>query len=517
MSREPRTVSLPVDEVVLTEDRAQVIRRGRLTLTGSETVRVVGVSPLAVDATLLARVTEGQAVLGAATLHRRFDRAPNAREQTDDELSVRLEERQARVAEAEAAKERAEHAAEAMDAAGRLWVAARQRAWRLGHEVEAPSEDLSALTERATAAAARVAEAARLLADAKRELDQVRDLRARRASEQRLSGRIELALDGHGEVAIELSYLVPSALWRPTHEAELRTGDDERVSWRLLGSVWQRTGEDWTGVKLTLSTARSSAGTVLPPLEVDGLATRDRSRQERRHVAAAFQEQAISSTTVGGAEPDALPGVHDGGEVRVFDVPGRHDLPSDGRPRRVLVERFESPSKSRWVCVPERAEGVYRQVSLRNRMGGGRPLLAGPVGLLVDGAYVGIGELPYVGPGETFGLGFGTHDEVVVRYERKRETDQRFAREDRVWFLTTATLDHTGAEPLTVEVQQRVPVSELEQVRVVRGPQSTEGASGPDGHGHVRWTVELAPGQREKVTAAFRLERVGKVELADPW
>ena len=39
------------------------------------------------------------------------------------------------------------------------------------------------------------------------------------------------------------------------------------MSLAQLGQVQQRTGEDWTGVALTLSTAQPSVGAVLPELD----------------------------------------------------------------------------------------------------------------------------------------------------------------------------------------------------------------------------------------------------------
>lgn len=76
-----------------------------------------------------------------------------------------------------------------------------------------------------------------------------------------------LALDGTGdaEVELELEYGVPGAVWVPAYRLTHRQGDG---SGRLVlrASVAQRTGEDWTGVRIALATADLRRRVDLPRL-----------------------------------------------------------------------------------------------------------------------------------------------------------------------------------------------------------------------------------------------------------
>lgn len=76
-----------------------------------------------------------------------------------------------------------------------------------------------------------------------------------------------LTLDGTGdaEVELELEYGVPGAVWVPAYRLTHRQGDG---SGRLVlrASVAQRTGEDWTGVRIALATADLRRRTDLPRL-----------------------------------------------------------------------------------------------------------------------------------------------------------------------------------------------------------------------------------------------------------
>ncbi|MER5612482.1 DUF4139 domain-containing protein [Streptomyces sp. NPDC002215] len=71
--------------------------------------------------------------------------------------------------------------------------------------------------------------------------------------------------DAEVEVEVELEYGVPGAVWVPAYRLGHRQGDG---SGRLVlrASVAQRTGEDWTGVRIALATADLRRRTDLPRL-----------------------------------------------------------------------------------------------------------------------------------------------------------------------------------------------------------------------------------------------------------
>lgn len=67
---------------------------------------------------------------------------------------------------------------------------------------------------------------------------------------------------------VRLNYLVDAAIWRPQYK--FRAGKDEKepVLVEYLAAVVQQTGEDWTNVNLTLSTAQPMLNAAPPDLRV---------------------------------------------------------------------------------------------------------------------------------------------------------------------------------------------------------------------------------------------------------
>ncbi len=84
-----------------------------------------------------------------------------------------------------------------------------------------------------------------------------------------LSKSAVISLRSEGErpskVVVEISYVVPGARWTPAYQVKLAR-DGSTASIQLRAHIAQRSGEDWKGVKLRLSTALPLRFTELPEL-----------------------------------------------------------------------------------------------------------------------------------------------------------------------------------------------------------------------------------------------------------
>jgi uncharacterized protein (TIGR02231 family) len=298
-------------------------------------------------------------------------------------------------------------------------------------------------------------------------------------------------------------------LWRPSHDARLLDG---KVTWETFATVWQQTGEAWRDVELVLSTARPSAGAQLPALTEDRLTLRLKSAQERKTITVEHRQEAVSRQDLKGGAP----GVYDGGVPRTFKPAGRVSIPSDGKPHRVGVGGFEAPCSSELVTCPELAPRVYLRASLRNTAG--YPLLAGPVTLMHNGGYVGTGDVPYVGPGDSLDVSFGSDDRFTVRHTRRRVEQEKLLVKDVTHYVTEVELQHTGQGSDRVLMMLRLPVSEVAQLKVLASPaHSSEGIPAPDADGLVKIPVKLTAGETSTTRLAFHFDTSGDVRVPDPW
>ena len=87
--------------------------------------------------------------------------------------------------------------------------------------------------------------------------------------------RVVATLAGQGAAQVALTYMTAGARWLPTYDIQLLPAQN-RVELALAGLVSQETGEDWSDVALTLSTAIPATATQLPKLLTWKIGQRER-------------------------------------------------------------------------------------------------------------------------------------------------------------------------------------------------------------------------------------------------
>src|SRR6266851_113619 len=275
---------------------------------------------------------------------------------------------------------------------------------------------------------------------------------------------VGVSADRPGEVRV--SYQVNGAGWRPAYRAGLDSAGS-KVLLERQGAISQTTGEDWTNVKLRLSTGQ-------PRLSPQGADPRSwklslhspsvGAVSELSYNRAAAAPAALRSAKVDELKQEAPLEVQTTFSTE-FEVPGAVSLPSDGRKLTVSLAKLSLPAKMRLRVVPrldaaavvtaeaERPEGVW---------------LAGDIQLYRDGNYVGATSWnPQTSGGLV--LSFGRDSLVRVKVDRAKDRNgsggligQRNERE--VSDLYTLTSHHKA--PVELLVLESSPVSTNDQIKV---------------------------------------------------
>ncbi|QIZ71302.1 mucoidy inhibitor MuiA family protein [Oxynema aestuarii AP17] len=320
----------------------------------------------------------------------------------------------------------------------------------------------------------------------------------------------DLSISEAGDYQLALDYVVPNALWRPYHQAHLLLGENPSVSMRTDACIWQRTGEDWTDVDLVFSTARSSLGTEPPLLEEDILTVRAKEEKiEIKTREQVVQKPGLGSGTASGTV--TLPGVEDGGEVRTLRSPQKATVPSDGRPYRVSLFTFDTPGIVEYVAMPELACQVFLKTVQTNCSA--FPLLAGPVDLVRSTEFVGKTAIGFIAPGERFELGWGPDANIRLQRKQRHNTHQEHLTKWNISLLKTELfISNIGAEARTIKITERVPVSELEEIKVEVMENGTTDNVKPDENGFCHWTFQLEPYSQGKVQLGIKISTAPEIK-----
>lgn len=494
----------PVKQVTLLEDRAQVRRVGRVKLSaGQHLLLVEDVAPVLQDLSL--RASADKAKVSDVRARRAMKVAPREKSETLQKLELDIEALTEKWRQLKEDQEVVAQRRERLDQvlARGLEELPQDVSWG---QPQTPWKDtLESLFEQQRTLRAKELE----LGHAQRDVNVQREaLIAQRRMFDRPDSRFvtwleaDVVVPADGEVEVTLEYTVPNALWRPLHAARLADG---KFTFESRACVWQNTGEDWNDVRLVFSTARASLG-IEPPLLADDLL---RAQKKAEKLVVQAREVVIQKAKVsgGGGAPALpstveLPGVDDGGEVRNLEAKGPCTVPSDGRPNTVPLFEFDATPQTRLVAYPELELRVFLTSTQKNEAK--FPILAGPVELLLQNGFVGWTKVLFVAPGEEFRLSFGPDATLrLSRTERDRNQDAQ----NTDWKTVTKTvwlyLSSLGDEKKQVEVIERMPVSELAQVKIALGTKRTAPRPKVDENGFATWVVDLEPRAQSNITFAY--------------
>lgn len=331
---------------------------------------------------------------------------------------------------------------------------------------------------------------------------------------------IDLEAAAAGRARLTITYQVGGAFWRPAYDVRLTTESGAKTQMELVrrALVRQRTGEDWTGAEIAVSTARPGRGVKAPDVFTERLAFVDMEAMARDRARANAQRE--SSARMSAAPPAAMAAapmtaaveqeatLEAGDYEAVFRIPGRIDVPGDGSERSLRIGSRQIAADLAVRIAPAFEQTAYLEASFVNAEEA--PLLTGDLSIHRNGVFVGRGRLDMVAPGASTRIGLGADERVKVErrpVSRKENEPTWFGQtkqEIREFRTTVQNLHPFAVKAFIVD---RIPISENTAITIDQLPATTapndkavEGRRGVLG-----WTFDLAPKETKEVRLAYRM------------
>lgn len=300
-----------------------------------------------------------------------------------------------------------------------------------------------------------------------------------------------------GAATVRLTYLVNNCGWAPSYNVrgDLAAGS-VRVEYNAL--IRQRTGEDWNGVTLTLSTASpmiSASGpamaafpVMLQPVASGGrpgamddadLGRRYNELQDQRlgaalsntnsatlrdnldaswqgnEFAAQAQVLELSAGLAAIEQYQQTPGesVHGLSISYTLDAPVTLQSRSDQQMTRIMQAEMEGGFYH--VASPVLTSLVYREAEIENSSG--KDLLDGPVSVYLDGRFVGRTEMVSVTRGQKFVVGFGADPQLHAKRQLVSRDEDAQGGNTLLGFEYRLAIENYSDQPADVRVMDRIP------------------------------------------------------------
>ncbi len=506
---EPVDANSTISDVTLYRNRAAITRTANLNLgTGGYTVFFSDLPSSAFIDSVQARVGENVVLLGVDT-----SSTPVAKNTSKliRELTAQIEEVESKL-----------NSANAHEEALTLQIAMLNTLITRANEHEG-AVDLVALEEQLSFIGTKMTSLSEMQAKNKLEQSTLRDdLRTLRARKQnimsdhrvQLTAVVDIGVEKAGTVQVQLTYLINNASWQPRYSIRANNAGDE-ITIEYDAELWQRTGENWTDVSMTLSTAQPQQSTTppmptpwfvtvyTPPSDTEASysalpSTGRRLGIETRTAGMGGTEFVEDENTLSFAWASAATVNNDGPAVS-FSLPRTITVPSNATDLQTTsLGAFETTAKLFRIAVPMLTDKTFIRSKVTNTSE--YILLPGKASIFHGSDYVGKTTLPTIAPNETFPLDLGIDPVVTatrVLLEKETSSTGLFASGKQTLYEYQISISNGHDEAIEVHVWDRYPVSRNEEIEVtlknMNTPLSTDPAyvSAEKPLGLLRWDLNI--------------------------
>jgi uncharacterized protein (TIGR02231 family) len=371
------------------------------------------------------------------------------------------------------------------------------------------------------------------IAAAENQLNEARGRQPGRRAVKEVTVRLSSPAAGSGQLAV--SYTVPGAQWTPVYNARLDS-TARSVAFDYQAQVINRTGEAWTNVALTLSTARPSAGGAAPepmpwiveeqrPRVLDSV-TMQPFEMHAQDASARMEKMTLAGARYSApmAEMEVAQSVVETGlTAATFKIAAPATIPTDGTMQKVTVTTITMPAGLRYDTTPKYVPAAFLTAKVTNASA--FPLLGGTLAAFVDGAFIANSHLEQTMPGEEFELALGVDEALAI----ERTLINRFVEKTgftnsglrTTYEIKTEVTNHKTI-PVSIELAEPLPVSRHEKIIIkLIEPAEREIGSAKDAKAYTRndegiltWTGSLAPGATRTLTFKFSIEHPADLNVS---
>ena len=317
-----------------------------------------------------------------------------------------------------------------------------------------------------------------------------------------------------GAIEMTLDSLIYNAGWRADYDLNLTRGDDASVAMERKVVMQQSSGELWSDVDLTLSTANPFAQ-VNPTepypsqafLQVKGKGGYITSRAApQAGYADSLREEEVVIVEPVMAEVRAI-AVIDGLSV-TYDYPQPVNLTSGGGELILALDDFDFDAREFNRAEPRFDKTAFLMAEFTNSTQ--EPFLPGQASISRDGVFVGRSALPLVPAGDKAEVSFGTLEGLRLDYKLlDNDTGDR-------GFLTSSstrvqqmefTVENLLATTEEVQTIFALPYSEQEDLSVsVSARPSPDERDFEQRRGVSVWNLEVGPGETKTVRVNVEMD-----------
>jgi uncharacterized protein (TIGR02231 family) len=334
-------------------------------------------------------------------------------------------------------------------------------------------------------------------------------IESERRTETTIAVEVSLEVSKASSVELLVTYQTTGAGWQPSYDIDLHS---EKAKLRRIAQVFNRTREDWSKVRLTVSTATARPAEAIeatpyylsayePQIERDKSIGRFGGMKASARPEAMPAEAAPPPAPMMDIEEEFAQASETVSGIAVYEIPKTVNIPSDNEqhPITLTEEELESETVHHWY--PDGMAEVIAQDVVTN---GSNVILPGSAKVYAESDYIGESSLPLVSPREEFKLGARIANDVKGEkrlVERELEKAGVLKGKLKRSYKYRLEVSNYAKKDITIEIFDRIPHSLSTQIEVKSDLEQL--GIEKEELGVLEWHRNIAPNGKETIEYGY--------------
>ncbi|MCF8239146.1 MAG: DUF4139 domain-containing protein [Saprospiraceae bacterium] len=504
---DPVTVSSTIRDVKVYRSGATVTRTAKVTVpAGPVELQFPALSPSIDDNSLQARVTKGFTILSVTSTREFLAELPMP--DAYNKLQVRIDQ-------LEAGQKSDQASMEVLNEEESLLLSNKKVGGdQSGLDVVALQKMAEYFRTRLKAIKTEKITVSNQLVEAKKEIDKLKkqqaEMRQRFRPDNARTIVIRLTSASGGQADLELTYLTTNANWQSTFD--IRVDEiNKPLDIDYKGEVYNRTGEDWQGVELTLSTGDPSRNNTLPVLYPWWV--------NFQQPPVAYQAMEMDAANVRGARNKATEYYADGERVMAdgialgqsnenlttteFALTEKFDIPADGKPYTVLLEKKKADADYRYIVAPKRNALAFLTATVQDFEE--LNLSSGKASIYYGQTYIGETYLNTRQAGDSLQVSLGADIGIAIQRDKVKDKSAKnfFGNKVEETYTWVIKVKNNKSGRVNIRLQDQIPVSQDKEIEVKS--EIGNGGKLDEESGIITWNLDLSPGQNQELRFTYKV------------
>lgn len=284
-----------------------------------------------------------------------------------------------------------------------------------------------------------------------------------------------------GETEFSLIYMIPDTYWQMMYDFRASKTNNE-IEVILYANIFQKTGEDWEGISLSLSTGEPLANIALPYLPPWFLNSRKPYMDEEGRAGMSYKKAEMPGEKYMAEENAIADGKKEGAPIPEstvtsagfnFEValPIRQTIESSDKYQKKLIKSYTLKSarglKYFFETVPESSPKIFLMAKATNQTE--LPWLGGEAQVFLENEFIGKVDIPNTPVDKEQNLVLGIAPDMEAKKElvkKYNDTSGVFGGNTRIVYSYRITVENSSREQREIAVLDNFPVSNSKEIEV---------------------------------------------------